>query len=283
MRQVQSYKTSHAGRGPYYGHPEEHVRTLETAKTAISALAKSRTLLRHAQPVLCHPDFHPGNIFVSNNDSTSIESVIDWQFTSVMPRFTQVRWPLFLTPPEGYRTGMDNPELAPEYHRKGCKGHAAGEQRQEQAMRTKCYEAALVKTHLDAYLALTETDVAIRQLFTTPAYTYREGILPLRDSLIHIYQCWSQLGLGDGCPYQFSQEEVLRHEKQMTEYRGWLKLREYTHDMLHCNEGGWVAPQFSFEQAQMKHEKLYRHFIQTRTDHMSAEDAKKLWFFRERI
>lgn len=249
---------------------------------AMTAIAESPTLLRHAQPILCHPDFHPGNIFVTHEDPTVIRSIIDWQFTSIMPRFTQVRWPLLLTPPEDYRTGMSSPELPPEYDSVADSDHGAGKQKQAEAMRTKCYEAALVKTHLDSYLALTETDAAIRQLFMSSPCTYREGILPVRDSLIKIYRNWSKLGFQGTCPYRFTQGEISRHETQIEDYRGWLKLREYTHDLLRSNDGGWVPPHVDFDEAKAKHEKLYHHFVDRRKSHMSEEDATKLWFFRER-
>lgn len=281
--QVESYKTSYAGRGPHYGTPEEHIHTLQTAMRVIAAIAESPTLLRHAQPVLCHPDFHPGNIFVSRENPTTIASIVDWQFTSIMPRFTQVRWPLFLTPPEGYRTGMSNPELPPEYDDgEDPEEHDAHKRKQAEALRTKCYEAALVKTHLESYLALTETDVAIRQLFTSCAITYREGILPLRDALVKIFQSWSELGLKGICPYHFTRDEILRHETHMEDYRGWLRLREYTHELLRCNDGGWVPQHVDFKHVQAKHEKMYRHFLRTKKNHMSEAEAKKLWFFRER-
>ncbi|KAJ5102422.1 hypothetical protein NUU61_004644 [Penicillium alfredii] len=277
--QIQHYKTSYAGRGPHHGTPEEHIRMLERAMDVMSILAESHTLQRHSQAVLCHPDFHPGNIFVSNEDPTVIQGVIDWQFTSVMPRFTQVRWPLFLNPPEGYQTGMNNPELRPVYDRKKDQEQA---KRQEQAMRTKCYEAALVKSHLESYLTLTETDVSIRQLFIGSPYTYRDGIIPLRESLVRLYQTWDQLDLHQPCPYRFTNEEVAQHDKQLQEYRDWLKLREYTHQLLHSNDGGWVPPNVDFAATKAKHEKLFRHFVESKKVKMSEEDAQKLWFFRER-
>ncbi|CAL5873045.1 uncharacterized protein PFLUO_LOCUS7314 [Penicillium psychrofluorescens] len=280
--QVRNYKTSYAGRGPHYGAPEEHIHMLERATEVIPILAESRTLRCHSQGILCHPDFHPGNIFVSNEDPTVIEGVIDWQFTSIMPRFTQVRWPLFLNPPEGYQTGMANPELRPTYDREAKPHDQEQAQRQEQAMRTKCYEAALVKSHLESYLTLTGTDVSIRQLFVGCPCTYRDGIVPLRDSLIRIQQQWNRLGLPGRCPYQFTDEEIARHEVQLREYQDWLKLGEYTHQMLQSNDGGWVPPHVDFDKAQAKHERLFQHFVESKKAKMSAEDARKLWFFRNR-
>lgn len=254
---------------------------LERAKEVMPILAESRVLQRHSQAVLIHPDLHPGNIFVSEEDPTDIQGVIDWQFTCVMPRFTQVRWPLFLDPP-----GDHPAETASAALQDSNKSQLAQEQEQAQekfqAMRIQCYEAALVKTHLDTYLTLTETDASIRQLFVGCSYTYRDGIVPLRNSLIRAFQHWDRLGLDCPCPYSFSRAEIARHEIQLAEYRGWLKLRQHTHQMLHSNDGGWVPPEVDFDRIQSRHDRLFRHFVESKKAKMSEEDARKLWFFRER-
>lgn len=254
---------------------------LELAKEVMPILAESRVLKRHSQAVLTHPDLHPGNIFVSEDDPTDIQGVIDWQFTCVMPRFTQVRWPLFLDPPGDHQT-----ETASAGLRGPGKSQLAQEQEQTQekfqAMRLKCYEAALVKTHLDTYLTLTETDASIRQLFVGCSYTYRDGVVPLRNSLIRAFQHWDTLGMDCPCPYSFTTAEIARHEVQLKEYRDWLKLRQHTHQMLHSNDGSWVPPEVDFDRVQARHDKLFRHFVESKKAKMSEEDARKLWFFRER-
>ncbi|RHZ44170.1 phosphotransferase family protein [Aspergillus thermomutatus] len=283
--QVKNHKTSYAGRGPHYGTPEEHLDVLETVLQVMPILARSAPICRHAEPVLCHPDFHPGNIFVSTEDPTVIVGVIDWQFTCILPRFTQVRWPLFLSPPEGYQPGTSNPELAPSYNTADTDtdADATTAKVQDEALRAKCYEAALLKSHLESYLALTEPDVAIRRLFTSCPFTYRDGILPLRDSLLRLSQHWAHLRVGEACPYRFTAAEVARHEQQMAEYDDWLKLREHTHQLLRSNDGGWVPSGADFEAIQARHEKLYRRFVETKMQkRMSEEDAKRQWFFRDR-
>lgn len=290
--QIEHYKTSYGGRGPHFGTPEEHRQVLETTMAVMPVVAHCPTLKRHSQPVLCHPDFHPGNIFVAEDNNAKITGVIDWQFTVIMPRFTQVRWPLFLNPPEGYQTGMSNPELPPRYEEEGAeeeneefseKPLTSAQERQTQALMTKCYEAALVKSHMESYLALTETDVALRQLFTSCPYTFREGVVPLRDCLVRIYQHWSQLGLEDEkCPYQFSDDEIARHERELKDYRDWLHLRNCMLEMLQANEGGWVSPKVNFSEAQRRHDKLYEQFIRTRSNSTSEAEARRLWFLRDR-
>ncbi|KAH1981873.1 hypothetical protein KXW88_005261 [Aspergillus fumigatus] len=273
--QVRNYKSSYAGRGPHYGTPEEHIRVLETVMQVMPILTEAVPIRRHTEPVLRHPDFHPGNIFVSADDPTVIVGVIDWQFTCILPRFTQVRWPLFLAPPEGYQPGTPNPELPPT-------DNDNTQQAQDAALRAKCYEAALLKSHLESYLALTEPDAAIRRLFISCPFTYRDGILPVRDCLLKLSQHWARLQVSQECPYRFTAAEVAEHVHQMAEYEGWLKLREHTQQLLRSNDGGWVPSGVDFEEIQTRHDKLYRRFVKTKMEHMSEEDAKRQWFFRER-
>ena len=59
-----------------------------------------------SQPRLWHTDLHMGNIFVSEQDPSQILSFIDWQLIQIAPTFLQARWPEFVTPPKGYKTGL---------------------------------------------------------------------------------------------------------------------------------------------------------------------------------
>jgi len=74
----------------------------------------------------------------------------------------------------------------------------------------------------------------------------------------------------------------MQHERQWTEYQDWLTLRESTHELLKSNDGGWIPPGVDFEETKNKHQKLYEHFIRTKMRDMPEEEARKLWFFRER-
>ncbi|BCR90150.1 uncharacterized protein ACHE_60036A [Aspergillus chevalieri] len=268
--QIEHYKSSYAGRGPHFGTPEEHIDTLHRAKQVMPLLTELPALQRHGGPVLCHPDFHPGNIFVCRQEPTRVDGIVDWQYANILPRFMNVRWPLFLT------MGCDAEEAGQEDPK--CEA----QRRHEEAMRIKCYEAALVKSHMEPYLDLPEPDVAVRKLFTLCSDTYRDGILPIRDCLVKLFQYWKQLGLSKECPYHFSTAEIAQHERQWTEYQDWLTLRESTHGLLKSNDGGWIPPGVNFEETKNKHQLLYEHFIRTKMKDMPEEEARKLWFFRER-
>lgn len=274
-------KPIHA-RPPHYGSIAKHVGLLEIAMKMIPALAASPHLERHSHPVLWHTDLHLGNIFVSDHDPTEIVHLIDWQFTGVMPRFTQVRWPLFLEPPENYRTGTVKPELPADFDTMDSDEKALAVASKDQAMLSKCYEAALVKNHLGSYLALTQVDEAVRGLFTCCETTYKDGIIPLRDYLIKLSENWDQFDFPAGCPYRFSREEISRHKQESSRYRDWQELREYTQQLLQSDDDGWVPPQLDFDEVKARHEELLEHYLKSEATEMSREEAMKLWFYLER-
>jgi len=54
-------------------------------------------------------------VFVAEDNQAEIVNLIDWQFLGVFPIFTQACWPIFLSSPEGCRTGKIEPKLPPNY------------------------------------------------------------------------------------------------------------------------------------------------------------------------
>lgn len=269
--------------GPHYGSPEDHFRLLNMAMEAIPILADSTLLQRHSKPLLWHTDSHLGNIFVSEQDPTSITGIIDWQFTTVMPRFAQVRWPIFLNPPRDYQIGMFKPELPSDFDNMTPDEKDVAIAERDQATIAKCYEAALVRSDLSSYLALTRIEEPIRQLFTTCEHTYKHGIIPLRDALIKISQHWHQMGLPEkNCPYTFTPEEIARHERELAEYKEWHTLRRHTQQILHANDEGWVPPHVDFDKVQAKHKELFETYLRNKAPETSEEAARKLWFYVDR-
>ncbi|KAL2001051.1 hypothetical protein VTN02DRAFT_2310 [Thermoascus thermophilus] len=269
--------------GPHYGSPAQHIRILRMAMTAIPILAASPLLQRHSKPVLWHTDSHLGNIFVSKEDPTTIVSIIDWQFTTIMPRFTQVRWPIFLNPPKHYHTGMLKPELPSNFDAMTPDEKDVAIAERDQAIIAKCYEAALVRSDLGSYLALTRIEEPVHELFTSCEHTYKHGIIPLRDTLIKISKNWHRMGLSEkNCPYTFTPEELARHERELAEYKEWHRLRRNMQQALHANDEGWVPPRVDFEQAQAKHKELFETYLRNMPPGTSEEAARKSWFYVDR-
>ena len=253
------HNSSQTGHGPHYGMPEEHLTTLHTVKTLLPILLDELPILTHyGVPVLCHPDFHPGNIFVARDDPTHVTGIVDWQFAGILPRFT-------VQAPGTSRDPVSSPaDTSPN--------SSTEEARQE----VKCFEAAM----LESRTGLPEPDITVRNLFTLPPDTHRDGILPLRDCLVKIFQNWTtRLGIRRECPFHFSAAEITAHERKLVEYQDWLRLRQYTLEILQANDTGWVAQGVDFERAKARYDQLYGQFLAAKTQHMSKAEAEKLWFF----
>ncbi|KAK2734458.1 hypothetical protein FQN57_001693 [Myotisia sp. PD_48] len=267
-------------RGPHHGSTQEHIKMLEHAMKIIPIVSATPLLQRHSNPVLWHTDLYLGNIFVDDEDPTKILSFIDWQYTTVLPLFSQVRWPSFLSPPEGYQLGMIKPELPPNFEDMDADEKAFALAEKDEATRTKCYEAALAKFNSPSLFAMNQIGDTIRDLFVRCDKTYKEGIIPLRDSLIKITENWSKLGLSGECPVSFSREEIAVHQEEMSRYRDWLQLRGYVQQLLYSDDEGWIPPQLDFEEMMVKHKELYEFYLEK--EELSEEERRKTWFYIER-
>lgn len=170
--QVERFKPSHASRGPHYGTPGDPSPVCTRSKT----------------PFPCSSVNCPCSIVTAGpswaNDPTAVDGIVHWQFAGILRRFTKVQLPLFSTlATNGYSPYRQEPR------------------------------AALLKGHRDtSYRDLPEPDVAVQKLFTLCPNTYHDGILPLRDCLVKIFQRWKQLGVRRECPYRFSTSEIETHE-----------------------------------------------------------------------
>lgn len=268
-------------RGPHFGAKLEHIHILETAMKIIPKLVGY--IQRFSRPTLWHGDLHLGNIFVCNKDPTRIVGIIDWQFVSIMPAFMQVQWPSFIRPPENYEIGIVKPDLPPNFDEMDSDEKAFAITERDQALLSKCYEAALAKNHLESYLALTQVDSVARDLLSLTENTWKHGIIPLRDSLVQISEKWRQIGLSEPCPYQITRDDLLRHRLELSRYRDWQKLKAYTQELLHSDDDGWVPPHLDFNKVQARHTELFQLYIRKESEEVPEEEAKKLWFYIDRV
>ncbi|KIW45390.1 hypothetical protein, variant [Exophiala oligosperma] len=248
----------------------------------IPILARTPLLQRYGRPTLWHTDLHMGNIFVSEQDLTKIVGVIDWQFVSILPGFTQARWPEFLTPPEGYETGLIEPQLPADFEEMEPDEQVYAISQRDQALQAKCYEVALGRCHHDSYLALTRIHDTIRRLFVLCERTYKDGIVPLRDCLIELSSNWESLRLTGSPPMTLSKGEVATHDIQLAEYQDWVKLRKYTQEILCSDDDGWVSPELDFDKVQAQERELFELYLQRQAPGTSAEEARELWFYNQR-
>ncbi|OJJ69960.1 hypothetical protein ASPBRDRAFT_56718 [Aspergillus brasiliensis CBS 101740] len=274
-------RSSLAPRTPHFGIRSEHFHILKKAREIILHLGQFPPLQRFAKPTLWHKDLHMGNIYVSEQDPTAIVNIIDWQFTSIMPAFMQIQWPPFLAPPDGYESGAVKPQLPSNFEDMDADERAFAITERNQALLSKCYEAALIKSHIPSYLAMTQVDSAIRYLFTFAENTTKDGIVPLRDCLTQIAENWNEMGIVEQCPYHTTSKTVWKHKMELARYKDWQTLKGYTQELLQTDDEGWISPQLDFEKAQARHAELFQLYIEKEAEESTEEDARRLWFYLE--
>ena len=268
-------------RGPHFGTLSEHREILEATKKILPSLAGLPAIQKLFTPTIWHSDLHMGNIYVSEEDPTTIVSIIDWQFISIMPAFMQVQWPTFLSPPETYDYGLVKPELPANFDGMDEDEKAFARTERDQAFLSKCYEAGLAKYHFPLYLALTQIYSPVRHLFSFCENTTKNGIVPLRDSLTEIINNWTELGLTDTCPFRIHDYDLSKHQDEVARYKDWQTLKGYTQELLHTDDDGWISPQLDFDKVRARHDELFQLYMQRETEDLSESEAKRLWFYTD--
>lgn len=235
----------------------------------MESLDSHPTLGQHSKPILWHNDLHLGNIFVSPESPSQITSVIDWQSTSISPMFLQVRWPVFLEPPDDYATGLDEPKLPADYDTLDPSAQELAMFRWKQANRTKMYEWGCALNNRAVADAM-EFPQVFRDLFLRICETYDQGILPLRECLLDIYAEWTDLGFPGTCPLSFTKDEITAHAKAFEEYEAFLYLQQSVRDVLGTDSEGWISPERDFEEVR----ELNRKFFEAYSSEQAAEKGK---------
>lgn len=235
-------------------------------------------LIEHAKPTLSHTDLHMGNIFISENDPSEISAIIDWQFTQIAPMFLQARWPMFLSRPKNYPTGLVKPKLPENYEDLDEEEKELAEYEVKQIMAAKAYEVRCFLDNRDAYNAMNIPRV-YRELFIRCGETWDEGPVPLRACLIEIFNSWQVLGLPGVCPYTFYEEDIRKHEKQFKEYEEWHHAREFTKEHLNTDADGWISPEIDFAKTQEQNKALFNLFTERMAGQKSLEEVRRIWPF----
>ncbi|PYH96063.1 hypothetical protein BO71DRAFT_448924 [Aspergillus ellipticus CBS 707.79] len=128
----------------------------------------------------------------------------------------------------------------------------------------------------------TRVDPSIQRLFSGCEDTVKEGMLPLRESLVQISENWERMGLSGICPEVVSTEELARHRREMDNYKNWAQLKAYTQELLPSDDDGWVSPSPDFEKVKARHADLFRLYMSRETEEISEAEAERLWFHRDR-
>lgn len=256
---------------------EEYKHLLDKVSQVLLILSHDPRVLEVASSVIWHNDLHLGNIFVSHEDPTIIEGIIDWQSAQAAPLLLQSRFPDFLRPPKNYDSGTEMPrlpdninELDPDEREQAAREHAL-------ASLSKYYEMSCLAYNKRVYDAL-KLDRRIWEPFTCCQLFFDGSLVPLRNSLVRISQDWNALGLPGNCPFVFTEEELQRHDKQVVQYQDRLYLWDIAKTQLCTDDSGWV-PVERWEMTEKMNKELFDTYVKTMSEELPREVAAKNWPF----
>jgi hypothetical protein len=166
---------------------KEYSLLLQKAREILSILSRDPRVVEAASSTLWHTDLHLGNIFVSSDDPTIIEGIIDWQSAQVAPLFIQARFPEFLRPPKDYNSGTEIPTLPDNFNELDSEQKEQATREKILASQSKYYEMSCLATSKRVYDAL-KLDRMLWEPFTCCQLFSNGSMVPLRNSMIHISQ-----------------------------------------------------------------------------------------------
>ncbi len=135
---------------------------------------------------------------------------------------------------------------------------------QVQAVLAKSYEISVAKAHDASYTALVDVEPMLRQLFTRPATSYRDGIASLRESLFQVsssWPSWTEVA-GVPCPVSFTPAEAAEHCRVHAKYQEWVDGKNSLKAILGVDDDGWAAPDRDFDAVQATNKKLLDEFVE---------------------
>ncbi|GAB1200325.1 hypothetical protein APSETT444_009695 [Aspergillus pseudonomiae] len=260
-----------------YGSTEDHISLLHMAKEAMPTVANNSKLLEKSQPILWHSDLHMGNIFVSEDDPGKVTGFIDWQNTSISPLFLQVRWPVFLTPPEDYQEGLVMPGLPSGFEDMDDDEKELALYSKAKATWTKAYEVASYLNNRKSWQGM-QVPSPLKEIFRRCGETWDEGLVPLRETLIEIFLSQKDLGFPSGIlPVHFTDEQIARHKQEFYIYQEWHEMRKFVKEMLDTDDEGWIPPERDLGEMKTRNKMLFEYYISKMAPGKPRNEVKNIW------
>ncbi|KAF2500409.1 hypothetical protein BU16DRAFT_556879 [Lophium mytilinum] len=264
---------------PYRGSVQEHLRLLGLSEEVLKVLIKTTTIQDVAAPTLIHPDFHSRNVFVSDEDPTSITAIIDWQSASIEPNFVYAdQRPDFAYRPAALLKKDDTFQGVEEDILENTADEVAREMVEKDVSRCiKIFEVMLVK--VPKVHASRVMDEALLRVFRYCDGGWVYSAAALRQELIELSKRWKELGLPNECPYQPTPEELAEHEKEYEDFESRQSLVTACESYLAATHDGWVSAQ-DWEMAEGRHKEMYEMWIEgSKGNAEDEEKARLLWPF----
>lgn len=256
-------------RPSYHGSVAEHMSLLGSARDVISKLIEEHQIQVAAAPTLLHPDLSSRNVYVSNDDPTTITGIIDWQSSSMEPAFIYADDVPDFAVCVDYNSSEDH--ISPEEQR-------AREDATAKAERCNRLFDGTVKFRIPKLFAARTLDDDLRRIFDYCSRTWIDGAVVFRQVLIENSSRWKELGLADSCPYPIpSPDALLAHQQDFQVFQTAQEFRQEVMHRLDIPFDGWV-PADSWKEISEAHKNLFNGVL--RMDQtLTEQELKEVWPF----
>lgn len=256
---------------------EEYCDLLRKSVLVLPVLSHDLRVLEAADSVIWHTDLHLGNIFVSPDDPTTIEGVIDWQSAQAAPLFIQAQFPEFLRPPKSYNPGTEIPALPDNFEELDLDQKEKVNEERTLAAQSKYYEMSCLAYNRPVYNAM-KLDRRLWDPFTCCQLFSNGSMVPLRNALIQLSHDWENMGLPGNCPFKFTEDDLQRHNQQVHQYQDTVYLWDIVKGQLRTDDSGWI-PVGQWESTKKMNKYLFDMYMKTLSEEVSPETASKRWPF----
>jgi len=221
-----------------------------------------------AIPTLFHPDLHKRNIFVSDDDPTTITAIIDWQSAAIEPAF------LYADEIPDFAKPIPHPSLDDQFEHNS----------------ERCAKAFDICTRflIPTLAGPRMMDEAFFRPFRYCYRTWRDGAVVFRHELIETARRWKDLGLAAPCPFPTpTPTELAAHQKEYQRFVAAHELRNNLSSLLNTASDGWAPPE-DWEIVEKAHKELFNGMLQAVLSNKapdydepirSEEELREIWPF----
>lgn len=246
----------------------EHQMLLQKYEQSVKALIPEEEELQ--RPTLWHTDLSPQNIFISPTGHPSLNSIIDWQSTQILPLYLQAQLPLFIE--DDIQISEESASKDPALRKiKDSRTARDAWLHKVYAVGTRAYNPFLFKA-----LSFSQRSL-LSDVITYAGQIGKDSVHPFRESLIQLYNSWQHLSPYPP-PFSFTHEELERHQQNYKEWASDERGRKGLEEEIGIRHDGWV-PMDEYDEAKARNEDMKKAFINTAPPG-HEEEYRKGWPFQ---
>ena len=231
---------------------------------------------------LWHPDLHLDNVFVDPN-SKKLTSIIDWQWTAVLPLYYQSGIPRAFESPGPVLDGAQLSQLPRDYATLPQEERTRIDVMRQSEACQKFYEIETSFKNPRHWAALQLDNLDLRRRPTRLALGLwdSKNLFFFRKALMEIKEQWTELCPDSGqCPINFSKEELDLHVYEEENQQGIGGVLKLFKDRWSLSTDGMVDPA-DFAQTKAAIDEYRKVFLESADDEAEKALFAKLWPYQD--